>query len=83
MTSLTPALRQQVLGENTRLSATRQALPVVTGTGVVLTGNTVVVGVETIRVKTRTAVPEEEELGRSLSRKVSAVLVAGRRAGRR
>lgn len=80
MTSLEPAPRQPVLGENTQLSP-RKLLPAVAGTRVVLTCNAVVVPIETIRVKTRTPVLEEEELSRSLRREVSAILVAGGRAG--
>jgi hypothetical protein len=55
----------------------------VAGTGVVLTGNAIVVAVETIRVTAWTPVPEEEELSRSLRREVSAIPVAGRRVGGR
>jgi hypothetical protein len=82
VTSLEPAPQQPVLGENAQLSPARKLLPAVAGARVVLTSNAVVVPVETIRVKTRTPVLEEEELSRPLRREVSAILVTGERAGR-
>jgi hypothetical protein len=51
------------------------------GAGIVLTGDSVVVAVEAVRVVTRAAVPEEEDLRGLLGGEVGAVLVRGR--GRR
>jgi hypothetical protein len=55
-------------------------LPAVTGAGIVLAGDPVIVTVEPVRVIPGTAVLEEEDLRSSLAGKVRAVLV-GRRSG--
>jgi hypothetical protein len=57
----------------------------VAGTRVVLTRDPIVVGVEPVRIATRAAVLEEEDLRRPLRAKVLAVLVSvcGCRRGQR
>ena len=56
----------------------RKVLPAVTGAGVVLAGDAIVVAVEAVGVFLRATVPEEEELGGSLAPEVGAVLVGSR-----
>lgn len=51
----------------------------VAGTGIVLTGNPVVVGVEPVGIRLRSAVAKEEELSHPLRAEVRAVPVRGHR----
>jgi hypothetical protein len=73
--SLDPQEKQSVFGHVHR-GTVRQVLLAVTGAGIVLTGDTVVIGVETIGIVPWPTVLEEEDLRGALAGEIRTVLVA-------